>query len=228
MDKLTSSNTHVSRQRSALRIAANRRNALKSTGPKTIAGKRRVAMNGVSHNLCPQELAQQLIARGEDPREFCRLQRDLIAIFQARDQAELAVVELLARVWWEKARRIRGWVPAGPAPSEDLDARLEELVRLLVQLLRTRHEWWQHRLLLVLGRPIGSPADVRRRIESRLFIFGGVPGRRKYQQESLREQRHREFEEMLGRVLAEELGRAPEKPQTASQRGDKAKQTQMS
>ncbi len=37
------------------RLAANRRNALKSTGPKTAAGKRRSALNARSRNLCPQK-----------------------------------------------------------------------------------------------------------------------------------------------------------------------------
>ncbi len=37
------------------RLAANRRNALKSTGPRTAAGKRRAALNAPSRDLCPQE-----------------------------------------------------------------------------------------------------------------------------------------------------------------------------
>src|SRR5258706_13058480 len=43
------------------RLAANRLNALRSTGPKTPAGKRRVSTNALKHglpattHLCPQE-----------------------------------------------------------------------------------------------------------------------------------------------------------------------------
>ncbi len=40
----------------------------------------RSALNALSRDLCPQELERQLWARGEDPREFCRLHRDLITI----------------------------------------------------------------------------------------------------------------------------------------------------
>ncbi len=40
----------------SLRIAANRRKALKSTGPRTPAGKRRVALNARNRDLCPEEL----------------------------------------------------------------------------------------------------------------------------------------------------------------------------
>ncbi len=188
------------------RLAANRRNALKSTGPRTAAGKRRAALNALSRNLCPQELERQLRARGEDPREFCRLYRDLIAIFQPREEPAGRAVEWLARTWWEKARRIRQWVAAGPARSQDLDARLEELLRFAVHVQRQRHEWWHHRLVAVLGRPLGSPAEVRRRIELRLFIFGARPGRRSYPRESRPERLLAEFEEAFGQIVA---GEAP-------------------
>jgi hypothetical protein len=187
------------------RLAANRLNALKSTGPRTAAGKRRSALNALSRDLCPQELDRQLRARGEDPREFRRLHRDLIAIFQPRDEPAGRAVELLARTWWEKARRIRQWVAAGPARSEDLEARLEELLRLVVHVQRQRHEWWHHRLVSVLGRPLGPPAEVRRRIESRLSIFGARPGRREYPRESRRERLLAELQE--ARILAGEAPR---------------------
>jgi hypothetical protein len=64
-------------------MAANRHNAQKSTGPRTAAGKRRVALNGHS--------------------------RGLIAIFHPRDRAAFQAVLLMALTWWEKARRIRNW-----------------------------------------------------------------------------------------------------------------------
>ncbi len=91
----------------AAKLAANRRNAQKSTGPRTRAGKRRVALNARSRDLCPQELERELRARGEDSGEFRRLHRDLISIFRPQDVAGVGAVEWLARTWWEKARRIR-------------------------------------------------------------------------------------------------------------------------
>ncbi len=161
---------------SPAKIAANRRNALKSTGPRTAAGKRRAMLNAINRDVCPEEFERQLRARGEDPREFCRLDRDLIAIFRPEDRADVLAVQLLAQTWWEKARRIRQWVAVGPARTEDLDARLDLLLQFLVHAQRQRHEWWRHRLASVLGYPVGSPFAVRGRIESRLFIFRSKTG----------------------------------------------------
>ncbi len=59
---------------SAARLAADRRNALKSTGPKKPAGKRRVPLNkGGDKELCSPELERDLRARGEDPRDLRRM-----------------------------------------------------------------------------------------------------------------------------------------------------------
>src|SRR6185369_550777 len=43
---------HATKRVSARRVAANRANARKSTGPRSAAGKRRVARNALKHGLC--------------------------------------------------------------------------------------------------------------------------------------------------------------------------------
>ena len=217
----------VSPQSSPAKLAANRRNALKSTGPRTAAGKRRAMLNAITRNLCPQELEQQLRARGEDPREFCRLHRDLIAIFRPQERADVLAVERLARTWWEKARRIRQWVAAGPARTADLDAKLELLLRFVVHAQRQRHEWWCHRLAAVLGYPLGPPAQIRGRIESRLFVFGAKPGQRSYPRSSRRERLLEEFQETFGPIATGRGPRAAERPEPKADAGSEAKRTQM-
>jgi len=47
---------------SARKAEANRQNALKSTGPKTIEGKTAIRLNAVKHGL----LSQELLLPGED------------------------------------------------------------------------------------------------------------------------------------------------------------------
>ena len=172
---------------SALKIAANRRNALKSTGPRTEAGKRRVALNPRRHGLIPEELEQQLEARGESLRDFRRLHRDLIAIFHPEERTGRETVLRMAETWWEKARRISNWPGTGPARVDDLDRRLELSLQFLIYVQGQRHESWHRRLVAVLGRPLGSLADVRRKIEARLFQFGARPGHRKYPRVTLKE-----------------------------------------
>ena len=53
-----------------LRIAANRRNALKSTGPRIAAGKRRVALNARRRDLRSEQAEQQVPARGRTLASF--------------------------------------------------------------------------------------------------------------------------------------------------------------
>jgi hypothetical protein len=56
----------MSTSTSIVQIEANRRNAEKSTGPKTPEGKQAVASNAVKHGL----FARQLILNDEDPEEY--------------------------------------------------------------------------------------------------------------------------------------------------------------
>jgi hypothetical protein len=189
---------------SAARLAANRRNALRSTGPKSAAGRRRVALNGLPvDTLCSPELERQLRARGEDPRDFRRLHRDLIALFRRGDRLEKDGVETVAFVWWEKARRIRGWVGAGEPRCDDLDARQDELIRMLLLKQSSQHNWWKARLNAVLGYGLRSPEEVRLRIERRLFAFGGRPGKRSYPRKPTRKEAASPSEDALSQVTAE-------------------------
>jgi len=197
---------------SPARLAANRRNAQKSSGPKTKAGKRRAALNARRLDVACPEIERQLKARGEDPRDFRRLHRDVAALFQPHDVVGEAAVQLLAgpirfahgRLWWEKARRIRNWVAAGPAPTNELDGKIEELLLLLVSVQRLRHERWRPRLAEVLGPGPGSPADVRRKIERRLFAFGATKAARTYPRPMRLDGLLDEFQAAFGNILAGE------------------------
>jgi len=187
---------------SPARLAANRRNAQKSTGPKTKAGKRRVALNPRRLGLVPPEFERQLQARGEDPRDFRRLHRDVAALLQPHDVAAQAAVQVMAVTWWEKARRIRNWVAAGPARTDDLDKKIEDLLRFLVYVQRQRHERWQAHLVEVLGSLLGNPADVRRKIERRLFAFGATKATRTYPRPLKVDGLLDEFQAAFGDILA--------------------------
>jgi hypothetical protein len=57
---------------------ANRRNALKSTGPKTPEGKAAVSLNALKHGL----LSQEILLRGEDEEVLRELGERLRAELQ--------------------------------------------------------------------------------------------------------------------------------------------------
>jgi len=201
--------------RPSLRTLANRRNALKSTGPKTVAGKRRPALNS-RKQLYPKDLEREFRARGEDPRDFRRLHRDLVAIFQPQTAPDQGAVELMARTWWEKARRIREWVAAGPAPCDAQDRLIDTLLLFLVSIQRNQHQPWRVRLASVLGQPIGSPAVVRCKIEARLHLFGAKRSRRKYPRHPREDARPSEFVmDEIGEIFAQILGRWTARTQSA-------------
>ncbi len=200
---------------SARRISANRQNARKSTGPRTRAGKYRSALNLRSRSFVSEALERELRSRGEDPREFCRLQRDLAAIFHPHGPTDSAAVTMLATAWWLKGRRIRQWVGSGAAPCSELDARIEALLILVVSELRATHQPWKRRLVDAVGDPAGSPSEVRREIEGQLRLFGGKPATRqrpeaapKQEGETAEESLRAYLERELTQILAESAARA--------------------
>jgi hypothetical protein len=81
-------------------IQANRLNALKSTGPKTLEGKAAVALNSLRHGL----RARAVVLPGEDRQEFQLLCDQLEAEWQPRTRTEQAYVEQLAISLWKLGR----------------------------------------------------------------------------------------------------------------------------
>ncbi|MGB8144846.1 MAG: hypothetical protein WCF05_06725 [Chromatiaceae bacterium] len=82
---------------------SNRRNALKSTGPRSVAGKARVSGNARTHGF----LSRHLIVEGESPVEFATLLAELVADYQPVGVVETGLVEQVAIVLWRKARFVR-------------------------------------------------------------------------------------------------------------------------
>lgn len=105
------------------RIAANRQNALKSTGPRTPEGKRRSRYNNLKRGLAARLLHEAMKALGEDPREFERLRRNLRETFEPANAAESLLVEDLARLWWKKARSERAQSGVHVRDLEQMETR---------------------------------------------------------------------------------------------------------
>ena len=84
-------------------IAANRKNALRSTGPVTQAGKAASRGNALRHGLTSQIL---LLIEGEDPELLSELRQALIARFAPQDALEMSFVEALTGTVWRLRRAV--------------------------------------------------------------------------------------------------------------------------
>src|SRR5918992_4178910 len=96
---------------------ANRRNALKSTGPKTPEGKSAVRLNALKHGL----LSQEILLPGEDEEALRELGKHLRAELQPVGELENLLVDQIISAYWRLKRLAR--VEAGIFAWE----RLEEL-----------------------------------------------------------------------------------------------------
>jgi hypothetical protein len=81
-------------------IAANRRNALKSTGPITAEGKENSRGNAVRHGLT----AETVIATLEDQDDYLGFQAVVIADYAAETAVERELVLRLASILWRLRR----------------------------------------------------------------------------------------------------------------------------
>src|SRR5688572_11534536 len=90
------------------RLAANRANALRSTGPRTREGKGRARLNALRHGLRAAlpaaETPEIACALGEDSREFRSLRDAFILDLRPRTLAERQIVEQAARAAWRLRR----------------------------------------------------------------------------------------------------------------------------
>jgi hypothetical protein len=141
-------------------IAANRRNAKKSTGPKTPEGRAAVRLNGVKHGL----QAETLILPGEQPSDFT----DLLQSFEAEHQPTTPVAHTQVRELATAAWRLNRFdhseaslVAAGHlAYVSRLNARLEGLFYRALRALQVElHNQSQSRNRTPVLRPVQPRAQ---------------------------------------------------------------------
>lgn len=81
-------------------LAANQRNALKSTGPRSETGKSIAARNSTTHGLC----AQHIVIDGELQEEYNDFRNSLIASMAPVGQLEVSLVDLITAGFWRLRR----------------------------------------------------------------------------------------------------------------------------
>jgi hypothetical protein len=79
---------------------ANRANARKSTGPRTLAGKARASQNARTHGL----FCRDVVLEGEDVDQFNHIRRQFIQRLRPQDALELSLVERIAEGNWRLMR----------------------------------------------------------------------------------------------------------------------------
>ena len=79
-------------------IDANRRNALKSTGPKTEAGKQASRRNAVRHGLT----AETVLSALEDAEDYKAFEAAITADYDAQSAVERELVLRLASILWRR------------------------------------------------------------------------------------------------------------------------------
>jgi hypothetical protein len=84
----------------AAQIAANRANARKSTGPRTVEGKQRSSLNPLKHGLT----ASTLVLPHEDEIGYQETRGSLYQQYQPATPQECMLVDQLASAWWRTIR----------------------------------------------------------------------------------------------------------------------------
>ncbi len=102
------------------KLQANRRNALRSTGPRTERGKRTVMRNATKHGFLAREVVITAGDGEESLEEFHALVENLWNCYEPAGVVEEALVQTIAASLWRKARVIR-------AENGEIRTRLDTL-----------------------------------------------------------------------------------------------------
>jgi len=146
-------------------IAANRRNALKSTGPKTPEGKAIVRLNSLRHGL----RARTVVLPGESREEFNQLCDDLEAEWRPKSSSAQFYLEQMAISQWKLIRmegseaNIFQEAPRGQASLPLLDRLWQAQCRLERSYARANVSCSASKII----GPRGSTSPSRRRKKSR-------------------------------------------------------------
>ena len=92
---------------SLAQIEANRRNAQKSTGPKTARGRAKSKMNALKHGLLSQEVLVRGKFASENPQEFKKLAEQFYSDLDPVGFMECLLVDQIVTTYWRLRRVLR-------------------------------------------------------------------------------------------------------------------------
>ncbi len=90
------------RSLSPAKMAANRRNASQSTGPRSVEGKKKVSRNAIKHGFCAMSLSPVL--PGECEGTFDTVKQEIYNDFHPRTPIEIWLVDHIAMLLWKLMR----------------------------------------------------------------------------------------------------------------------------
>lgn len=109
------------------KLHANRRNALKSTGPRSQRGKAYSRQNALKHGLFATNLFSDFLPKTENPQEFKALLDQLWDDYQPVGAAEELEVERIGVCWWRLKRAWRYESAEIDFASSEVAVRAEEV-----------------------------------------------------------------------------------------------------
>lgn len=120
------------------KLAANRENARRSTGPKTPQGKAKVKFNALKHGLLAREVVIPVGEGKENRAEFDHLVFQLCEHYSPVGPVEELLVEKIAVAYWRLRRAVRCEVGEIRAELADEDEQESEAVSLKERADRVR------------------------------------------------------------------------------------------
>lgn len=109
------------RHTSSKRIDANRRNALKSTGPRTPEGKLASRLNAIKHGIFAKEIIASAEAVGDSPKDIERHIAYLVKTFKPVGREQRLAVEAIAVIRIRLARILRAEAAEIERSEEECD-----------------------------------------------------------------------------------------------------------
>jgi hypothetical protein len=99
--------TLIHKRATSKALAANRANALFSTGPRSEEGKLNSRLNSLKHGIFAKALGASIKELGEDPADYASLRQGLLQAFLPEDGFEEMLVEEMAQLSWRRQRLMR-------------------------------------------------------------------------------------------------------------------------
>jgi hypothetical protein len=85
------------------KVEANRRNALKSTGPRTVEGKARTCRNALKHGMCA-ESPRVAVVLEEDPAAYEAFAREMLEDMRPVGAVQRALAQRIVFIAWKLQR----------------------------------------------------------------------------------------------------------------------------